>query len=331
MSRAMAVLRSLPGRIALSTLGLAGVGLLIHRASGSQVLAALQAAAIYFPIVVVLEGCMLACEAAGLYLLYGEERRKLAPADLARAAVVAYPMMVLLPVGRAAAEAMRAGLLAHKTSGPRAAAAATRMQGVLLLANALISVLCALAALALIGPSILPAAIAVNTVLVLGLGLSVLYGGRRVGLGAWLGRLSRRVGRSGTQFDDYLRQGPAIPVRSVLWAFASRLLQLGQYMVLLTAVGGQLGILRGLCTQGIHLVGSAMGDLIPGQLGVTEATYSLWSQALGLDAAAALAIALLAHLAQASWATIGSLAALIWPAPPAAASPTETPAGSPPA
>ena len=65
------------------------------------------------------------------------------------------------------------------------------------------------------------ATVMVAAVLVLGLGLSVLYGGRRVGLGAWLGRLSRRVGRSGTQFDDYLRQGPAIPVRSVLWAFAN--------------------------------------------------------------------------------------------------------------
>lgn len=319
MSRAMSVLRSLPGRIAMAALGLFGVALLVHRASGSSVLAALRGAAVYFPIVVVLEGCMLACEAAGLYLLYGEDRRKLAPADLARAAVVAYPMMVLLPVGRAAAEAMRAGLLTQKTSGPRAAAAAARMQGVLLLANATVSAMCALAALLLLGPSVLPGAIAINTVVVLVLGLSVLYGGRRVGLGAWLGRLSRHVGRSGTQFDEYLREGPAIPVRSVLWAFASRLLQLGQYMVLLVAVGGQFGILRALCTQGIHLVGSAMGDLIPGQLGVTEATYSLWSHTLSLDAAAALAIALLSHLGQASWATIGSIAALVWPAPPAPA------------
>ena len=88
MSRAMSVLRSLPGRIAMAALGLCGVALLVHRASGSSVLAALRGAAIYFPIVVVLEGCMLACEAAGLYLLYGEDRRKLAPADLARAAAL---------------------------------------------------------------------------------------------------------------------------------------------------------------------------------------------------------------------------------------------------
>lgn len=317
MSRAMTLLRSLPGRIAMATLGLLGVAILVHRASGSSVLAALSAAAIYFPIVVLLEGGMLACEATGLWLLYGEARHKLRAADMARAAVVGYPMMVLLPVGRAAAEAMRAGLLTPQVGGARAAAAAARMQGVLLLANAMVSVPCALAALALLGRSILPVAIAVNAVAVLVLGLSVLYGGRRAGLGAWLGRLSKRVGHAGTEFDEYLREGPAVPLRAVLCAFASRLLQLGQYMVLLTAVGGQFGLIRGLCTQGIHLVGSAMGDLIPGQLGVTEATYSLWSSALSLDAAAGLAIALLAHLSQACWATIGSIAALVWPAPPA--------------
>lgn len=323
MSRAMSLLRSLPGRLAMASLGLLGVAILVHRASSSSVLAALSAAAIYFPIVVILEGGMLACEAAALWWLYGEARHKLRVADLARAAVVGYPMMVLLPVGRAAAEAMRAGLLTPNAGGARAAAAATRMQGVLLLANALISVPCALAALALLGPSILPAAIAFNAVGVLVLGLSVLYGGRRAGLGAWLGRLSKRIGHSGTEFDEYLREGPAIPLRAVLGAFASRLLQLGQYMVLLVAVGGQFGLIRGLSTQGIHLVGSAIGDLIPGQLGVTEATYSLWSGALSLDAAAALAIALLAHLSQVSWAAIGSVAALIWPAPPVATSSPE--------
>lgn len=325
MSRAMSVLRSLPGRIAMASLGLLGVGILVYRASGSSVLAAISAAAVYFPIVVVLEGGMLACEALGLWLLYGEARHKLGPKDMARAAVVGYPMMVLLPVGRAAAEAMRAGILTPQAGGARAAAAATRMQGVLLLGNAMISVPCAVGSLLMLGPSILPAAIAVNAVGVLVLGLSVLYGGRRAGLGAWLGKLSKRVGHSGTQFDEYLREGPAVPLRAVLCAFASRLLQLGQYMVLLTAVGGKFGLFRGLCTQGIHLVGSAMGDLIPGQLGVTEATYSLWSSALSLDAAAALAIALLAHLSQASWATIGSIAALFWPAPPTAALPEAQP------
>ena len=149
----------------------------------------------------------------------------------------------------------------------------------------------------------------------------MLYGGRRAGLGAWLGRLFKRVGKSGSEFDEHLREGVTIPPRAVLCAFASRVLQFTQYMVLLTAVGGQLGLVRGLTAQGIHLVGSAMGDFIPGHLGVTEASYSIWSQALSLSAGTALAIALLAHLSQAVWATIGSLAALLWPAPPAAAQP----------
>ena len=254
MSRAAGALRSLPGRIALAALGLCGVALLIHRASGQSVLAALSAAAIYFPFVVLLEGGMLTCETLALRLLYGDARHQLRPATLVRAAIVGYPMMVLLPMGRAAAEAMRAGLLAPYTSGPRAAAAAARMQGVLLIANAGISLPCALAALILLGPSVLPAAIAANGIGVFFLGASVLYGGRRAGLGAWLGRLSKRVGKSGSEFDQHLREGVAIPPRAVLCAFASRVLQFTQYMILLTAVGGQLGLLRGLTAQGIHLV-----------------------------------------------------------------------------
>ncbi len=321
MSRGTALLQSLPGRLALATLGLCGVAILIHRASGQSVLAALTAAAVYFPIVVVLEGAMLACEALALWLLYGDARHQLRPAVMARAALVAYPMMVLLPMGRAAAEAMRAGLLAPYTSSARAAAAATRMQGISLVANAAISLPCALAALLLLGPSVLPAAIAANGCAVFFLGASVLYGGRRAGLGAWLGRLFKRVGKSGSQFDQHLREGATIPPRAVLGAFASRVLQFTQYMVLLRAVGGQLGLVRGLTAQGIHLVGSAMGDFIPGHLGVTEASYSIWSSALSLSAGTALAIALLAHLSQACWATLGSVAALVWPAPSLASLP----------
>jgi hypothetical protein len=314
MSRPLALLRSLPGRIAMATLGLCGVALLVHRAEGTSVIAALKAAAVYFPFILLLEGGMLACEAAALWRLYGEDRHKLGVADLARAAVVGYPMMILLPVGRAAAEAMRAGLLTAKTSGARAAAAATRMQGVLLLANAGISVLCTLAGLWLLGPSLLPAAVAANGIGVFVLGMSILYGGRRVGIGAWLGRRSARVGHAGSEFDAHLREGAAVPWIAVLLAFGARVLQTTQYALLLVAVGGALGVAPGLTAEAIHLVGAAAGDLIPGQLGATEASYTLWSQALGVGAGSALAIALLGHLNQACWATIGSLAALALPA-----------------
>jgi hypothetical protein len=46
------------------------------------------------------------------------------------------------------------------------------------------------------------------------------------------------------------------------------------------------------------LVGGALGDLIPGQLGATEAALVVGAAALGLTAASAATLALLIHGAQ---------------------------------
>ncbi len=326
MPRPQALLRSLPGRIALSVLGLGGIAVLAHRAQWSAMAAVLSAAAPYFPFVVLLEGGMLACESAALWLLYGPDRHRLRPLDMARAAVIGYQIMFLLPMGRAAAEAMRAGLLTERTSGARAAAAAARMQGVLLLANACVSVPCALAALALLGPSLLPAAVAGNAVLVSILGTSLLYGARRAGIGKWLGRKSSLIGHSGHQFDQHLGEGTLVPPAALLLAFAGRLFQTAEYTLLLVAVGANLDVVAGFVSEAIHLVGAALGDLIPGQLGATETAYTVWAKALALSSSSALAIPILGHLSQMCWVLIGSLVALLGPALPTA--PAAAPAGS---
>jgi hypothetical protein len=60
------------------------------------------------------------------------------------------------------------------------------------------------------------------------------------------------------------------------------------------AVGGAAGPSAALHAQGVHLVGAAAGDVVPGQLGAMEATYRAFASVLdfGSDPARALAIPL---------------------------------------
>ena len=82
-------------------------------------------------------------------------------------------------------------------------------------------------------------------------------------------------------------------------------MQVLQSGVLVVAVGGMFGLLPALCSEALHLVGAAVGDLIPAQLGATEINYQLSAGALSLRPVDALSIALLAHLSQLVWVTIG--------------------------
>ncbi|HUB07036.1 MAG TPA: hypothetical protein VMB50_08545, partial [Myxococcales bacterium] len=97
-----------------------------------------------------------------------------------------------------------------------------------------------------------------------------------------------------------------------------------EFTLLVAAVGGALSPVAGLVAEGTHLVGAAVGDLIPAQLGTAEANFAVFAHALSIDAAGAVAIALLAHLAQLVWVMVGLAAILLF-------KPAETVDGSAPA
>jgi hypothetical protein len=70
----------------------------------------------------------------------------------------------------------------------------------------------------------------------------------------------------------------------------------------LFAVGGIVTPASALTAQGIHLVGAAAGDVIPGQLGAMEGSYRVFAGALGFRARPELALSmpLLVRIAQLS-------------------------------
>ena len=63
------------------------------------------------------------------------------------------------------------------------------------------------------------------------------------------------------------------------------------------------------------MAAGAVGDVIPGQVGISEAGYAMTAQVLNVTAGDAVAMALLVHLAQVVWVAVGFIAPLFAPAP----------------
>jgi hypothetical protein len=298
-------------RLAAAVAGLLLVVFSVQRAGPALVLATLGHAAFYAPLAALLEASAVCCDMAALRILYGPDREKVPLRSFAWAGLVGYPLMCLVPMGRAVAEAARAAMLSKYVGAGIAAAAATRLQAVLLLANAIVSILCALAAFrwgAANGPVL---AIAANAVLTLVLGAGILWAGARSSLGARLAKLSARAEHFGPAFDAGLRSGPGFPIRSVALSFTARIFQIAQYSVLVAAVAGRFDLVLGLLAEGVNLVGATVGDLIPAQLGATEATFTWSAGLLSISPSDAVSVALLAHAVQLFWVVVGLVAPLV--------------------
>lgn len=307
--------RSTPGRAAAAIFGIGAVVLILRGLGLDAVGRAVAQCAPYLPLVVALEACVLACSTMSLRALYRDAARDIPKQQFVRATLVGYAVQGLVPAGRAAAEATRASLLSRWIGGGRAGAAATRMQAVVLIANGLVSIPAATAA-ALTGYTRwLAFAIAINAGVTLALGSTLLIVSQRAHIGAWLGRHIKRVRTFGADLDAALEREPRLPVRAIAWELSGRVVQVGQHALLIACVGGVVGIVPALCAEGIHLVGAAVGDLVPAQLGATEGNFTLAAGALGLTRASAVSIALIAHLAQLVWVVVGSLVPLVWRPP----------------
>jgi len=304
--------RSTPGRAAAAIVGLAIVALIVRGLGIDDVTRAVAQAAPYLPIVIVLEVAILACSTLALRALYRDAARVVPTSQLARAALIGYAVQGVVPAGRAAAEATRASLLAGWVGRGRAGAAATRMQAVVLIANGLISVPAAIAAARTGAMRWLPLAIAINAGVTLSLGFALLLIIRHAHIGHWIGRRLKRVRAFGAELDAAFEDDVETPVRAIAWELAGRCVQVAQHAVLIVCVGGAFGIVPALCAEGIHLVGAAVGDLIPAQLGATEGNFTLSARALGLAGTSAVSIALLAHLVQLLWVLIGAFVPLLW-------------------
>jgi hypothetical protein len=303
--------RSTPGRILTALLGLGVVGALCAHVDFNKVHDVLLRSAWLFPWILLLEALILGCTMMGLRSLYGEDKERIPKRVLIHAGLVGYAVMGLVPVGRAFAESTRAYILAKYSNGPRAASAAVRLQGAALLAIALISIPASFAMHHVLGWALPTLLIIGNFALTTVLGFGLLFAARKVNSVKGIFKKSESFQNFVTEFDRQTAQEKWIPVPAVLWESLGRVFQVIQNSILILAVGGHPGVLTSLCSEALHLIGAAAGDLIPAQLGATEASYVLSAHALSLQPADAISIAILAHLAQLFWVGVGSAAPLL--------------------
>ena len=309
-------------RVAGGLLGLGVLALVVYASGARAVLTGLGASIHALPAVAAFELASLVCRTLALRSLYGSDSARVAPRQWLKAGALGYAVGAVFPIGRAACEASRALLLGRTVGGARAAVAAVQMQGVALLANAILTLFTFGVALRLLGLGAISVVLLGNSLLTLALGTGILAVRARGRPGRLLGLLTPRGRDFGRAFDASLGASRRNIFGSLSWETAARVVQLLQCAVALAAVGHLTGAGETVLANGLLMVGSALGDVIPAQLGATEASLVMGAAAVGLTAATAATVALLLHGAQLSLALVCGGVAL---ATPGMAQPRATP------
>jgi hypothetical protein len=289
-------------QILLAAIGLTLVGYLVVQAGPGKVLRVLEQAAWWLPAIFALEFAQIGSDVVALRLLLGREAARVSAPTWIRSSAVAYAMMILLPAGRASGEVTRGAVLAKNVGTPWAATAAAQLQSSYLFANGVLSVASCIAVSSWIGiGSPLALLLAGNAALMAILSASVLAVLRGARAGRWIERIRHRFSKStaaSRPLEPEARR--RIPWRAAAVCTTSRLAQVVQYGVILTAVGGVTSVRSALIAHGIHLVGATAGDMLPNQLGAVDGAYRAFAAAIGFagDPARALSIAFVAHATQ---------------------------------
>ena len=299
-------------QLAAAALGVLALVLLVRSVGVESFLAVLGASAKWLPVLFALEALRLGTEAVMTYTVTKAVRAHVPLRELIRIHVVCFGVSLVLPAGRATAEATRAAMLSRFIGMADASAVAFCNQSMALLGGALMAVPCLVAAVVLTGFSPVVAMLAGFTCLASSLFAVFQLGARRKEVGGLVGRRFTRLGTAAAAFQDATRGLPVFPLGPVASTFASRLLQVAEYTVLLYALGRHYGVLASLLAQGVNLVGGAVGDFIPGQVGATDSAFALAAPTLGITAADGVAIAVMLHFVQVLWALIGLTTPLWW-------------------
>ena len=155
-------------------------------------------------------------------------------------------------------------------------------------------------------------AIAIHVAVLFGAGVGMRLAATNPAVEAFFTSRLPRVGAHLSRFAERSRETPIVAWGPVGAMVLGRLAQTFEYGLLASAVGISIGPLEALAVQGVNLVAAAVGVLMPGQLGSSEAIFALASETLGTDEASAMTIALAAHLCALGWAVIGLVLLLAW-------------------
>lgn len=304
---------------AFALVGLGAMALLVRSVGPAALFAALRSSARWLPVLMVLEVGRVALEAIATRSLSPRVKQRVGLAQLARIHVLAFAVCNVMPAGRAAGEAVKAAMLSRFVGAPEAAAIGTGNQAAALLGGAVFAVPCAVAAALLTGSSVLTWALVVfalaTTLLTVGFQIAC----RRPGIGGALVRRFTKMEQATATFQEAIDRIPLFPVPATLATVGSRALVTIELGILLYAASGSTSVGRALLALGVSMVGGAVGDVVPGQLGAADGAFALAAPHLGITRADGVAMAMTVHVVQLVWGLVGATVPLFWKAAPARA------------
>jgi hypothetical protein len=302
-----------PGGRALRCLGLLVGGVILaavaRSVGGGATLGALARVGPSLPLALALEAAIVATSGCSLGALYRAGGGRPPPRAFWWAVLVGHGLAVTLPAGRLVAEGWKAARLAPFTDGPRAAAGAVGYQAATLLANALGAIVAVIAVERRCGASAPTAAVGLFAGAMVALGAAVALAGRAA-VGRRLGARFEAARAAGEAFDAAYGAAAEGLGRAVAWETLGRVLQCAQVGALRAALGAATGPVDVAATWGLVLAGAAAGDLLPAQLGATDAALALAAGRVGLGGGDALALTLALHAAQVGVGITGAGVAL---------------------
>jgi hypothetical protein len=297
---------------AVGLLGIVGCGLLLRELGATEVKHQLVALGPWIPALLILEGLRAACELWGTWAVLGPARARLSWLRLLRGQLLAQTLDVVMPAGRATAEAAKAAVFARDIGMPEAVAIGAVMQLATLFGSALwaLTGFCASLRMAL------PHALAVG-LLSYGTGMAALVllvvaFARTPTARNWCTRVPCAYAVL-DRFAALVNERPRVLLLAAAAQSVARGCQAAQVAVLLTALSGAHGLRHIVLGESVYLVGAAAGDLVPAQLGTTDGAFVLAAATFGLHAHSALTLTLAMHGVQVLTAcAAGILALALW-------------------
>lgn len=308
--RVARALLSLLIRLAPAALGIGGIVVVARWVGASEVAATLLSALSVLPLLVTLEGARIPVEALATRVLLGDDRERVPPRVLLATQFFWYALTVAMPGGRPVAEAWKATRLAPYCGSARAAAVAAACQAASFAADAIIASASAVACYFVAGPTPLTYLIALVA------GLAVLAAGllaalsRSARVARFAGSIAR-LRKPAAAFREAARTQAMFDPIAVTLMLLARGLQIGLFGCLLGVLVSNDSVSLAFVLQALNMIGSLAGDLVPAQLGTTDAAFALAAGPLGTPAAAMAAIAILFHAAQLTWVLLAGIAALL--------------------
>lgn len=299
--------------------GVGAVVLLVRSVGPAALVAALRSSARWLPVLFALEIGRVALEAFASRSLSERVRRRVSIAQLARIHVVSYAVCSVMPAGRATGEAVKAAMLSRFVGAPEAAAIGTGNQAAALLGGAVVALPCAAVAAVLTGSSVITWALVVFALATTLITVAFQLACRRPGIGGALVRRFTKMEQATAAFQHAIDRIPLVPIPATLAAVVGRVLMTIELGILLYAASGSTGAGRAVLALGVQMVGGAVGDVVPGQLGASDGAFALAAPTLGITRADGVAMAMTVHVVQVLWGVFGATVPLWWKAAPAPA------------